>query len=121
MNKRIKEVSPGVFHEALADVIKVSWNPIHEEVSINFESSTYLRMGDTYVSRITGDTGVSLTGEEFAGEGFEINGKFITGQDVDIFTRLLYDKRYNEQSRAQEESDELPEESEELEDEGVEP
>lgn len=95
-NKRIAEISPGVFYEALSDIIRVNWNPLTEEVNVNFETSIYLRMGeDNYVSKVMGGSGVSITGEDLAATSFEINGKTITGLDLNIFVRMLYDSLCN--------------------------
>lgn len=106
-NARFTQLSEGVLFEALADKIMVHWNPVEEEATINFESSRYLRVGDDYVQHVGGDTGVSVTMQELHQMQFEINGKMVSGLDVDYFTRLAYDQLYNQQ--AQEQMEPVPE------------
>lgn len=112
MNARFREEAAGLVSEALAEMTRVIWNPITDEASINFDSYRYLKSGDEYITRMEGDSGVSITGEEVKARSYEINGKVVTGEDVNIFIRLLYDELYNEQygPHPEEEEEEGPEE-----------
>lgn len=99
-NKRIKEISEGVFVEALADEIRVNWNPVGEEATVSFISGAYFRLGENdYLSRIHSDSTVSISMAELHQESFVLGDKTVTGQDVDHFVRMLYDKLYNEQAQ----------------------
>lgn len=105
-NARFREEAAGLTSEALAEAIRVNWNPLDDSVGVNFDSTRYLRAGEQYITRMEGDSGVSITGAELAARSYEINGKVITGEDVNIFARLLYDELYNEQHGAEPEEPE---------------
>ena len=109
MNARFKEEAAGLVSEALAEMTRIMWNPITDEANINFDSYRYLKSGEQYITRMEGDSGVSISGEEVMERSYEINGKTITGEDVNVFIRLLYDELYNEQYGQQENVEEAPE------------
>lgn len=94
-NKRIKEISPGVFHEILADRVTAAWDPANETADFNFVGAKYLRIGDQFISRVESDSTLAITREDFLERSFEVNGRTITGGDVDMFIRLLFDEIYN--------------------------
>jgi len=104
-NARFRDEAAGLTSEALADIIRVQWDPIEDVSTINFESFRYLKSGEQYITRMEGDSGVSLTGEQMALRSYEIGGKTITGEDVDMFARMLYDELYNEQHGPQPEEE----------------
>lgn len=112
MNARFREEAAGLTSEALAEMTRVMWNPITDEANINFDSYRYLKSGEQYITRMEGDSSVSITGEEVKARSYEINGKVVTGEDVNIFIRLLYDELYNEQygPHPEKEEEEGPEE-----------
>src|SRR5690625_2544963 len=105
MNARFREDAAGLESEALAEQIRVSWDPLEDTSVIDFQSTRFLRAGDEYITRMEGDSGVSLTGEQLALKSYEIGGKTITGEDVDMFARMLYDELYNEQHGPQPEEE----------------
>lgn len=104
MNARFRDEPTGLTSEAFADWIQVAWNPIEDTAKITFETNRYLKSGDQYITRMEGmEDSISIDHIALAGRSYEINGKLITGADLDMFVRLLYDDLYNEQSGTQEE------------------
>lgn len=103
-NKRIVELGPNVYSEAFSDQIHVSWNPLTDDAEIRFFSSRFLKVGDTYTDKIGADVNLHISKSDLMLQSFDIGGRTITGQDIDIFVRLLYDKLYNETIDVEDES-----------------
>lgn len=105
-NARFKEEAGGLISEALAPRIHIAWDPITDYARVSFETVRYLKVGDQYVTRMDAELEfLEIEKEELASSSYEINGKTITGADVDMFVRLLYDDKYNERDAAMHEPD----------------
>lgn len=110
MNARFREEPAGLVSEALSDWIQVAWRPIEETAMITFETNRYLKSGDQYITRMEGmEDSITIDHIGLAGRSYEINGKVISGIDMDIFVRLLYDDLYNELHAPQPEPEPEPE------------
>lgn len=97
MSSRFREEAGGLVSEALATQISVGWDPITDEARITFDSVRFLKVNSQYVTRMdSGAEYIEIDKHDLATRSYEINGKVISGGDLDTFVRLLYDELHNE-------------------------
>lgn len=97
INHRFKEEVGGLVSEALSPYIHISWDPLTDGARISFETARYLRSGEQYITKMHTDLEfLEIDKQEVATRSYEINGKVIDGNDVDMYIRTLFDELYNE-------------------------